>query len=323
MVSTPPIPELPGITRANLAKLQLSTLQQAQGYRPDLGYSPRVFAQVSLPYRNPKNLDYWIRTNGDVTLRVDPHSVRQPDGTLEMLYPFGIIPRLLIVHLATEATRTGSRRIELGGSLTAFMRSLNMAHTGTNAERLRDQMDRFFRARLTFDGVEDTGGGTGETTVFFQFADAWRRWTTNDADGNEKRRPWENEVELSEQFYNQVIEFNVPLDLNALRALSPSPLRVDMYLWLAHRMFNLKGPQHISWTQLSGQFGSTYADIYDFKTAFCEALVDVRKVYPGLNIEEFEKTLLLRPSRTPIPRRDNNPKQMKSLLSGDRYPRAV
>ena len=51
------------------------------------------------------------------------------------------------------------------------------------------------------------------------------------------RRPddctlWDNKIELSQDFFNEIISHPVPLDMNILRALKRSPLGLDLYVWL-------------------------------------------------------------------------------------------
>ncbi|WP_157873714.1 hypothetical protein [Kineococcus radiotolerans] len=47
----------------------------------DIGYLARVFAQTSLPYRDPGDLPVWQRRNGGLTLTLQPNvSLLDPDG---------------------------------------------------------------------------------------------------------------------------------------------------------------------------------------------------------------------------------------------------
>src|SRR5690349_17189436 len=97
----------------------------------------------TLPHSDPGKVEAWSRTNGNLTLTIRPgwdYKRRRSYG-----YPYGIIPRLLLFWITTEAVRTGNRRLYLGNSLAAFMRELglNPATGGgprSDAQRLRDQM---------------------------------------------------------------------------------------------------------------------------------------------------------------------------------------
>ena len=53
---------------------------------------------------------------------------------------------------------------------------------------------------------------------------------------------WQSCVTLGEQFYLEVIDRPVPIDMRALRALKKSPMALDLYSWLTYRMSYLDYP---------------------------------------------------------------------------------
>ena len=67
---------------------------------------------------------------------------------------------------------------------------------------------------------------------------------------------WESKIELSENFFNEIIDHPVPLDMNTLTALKRCSLGLDLYLWLVYRTFALRAPQRLTWRQVYRQFGS-------------------------------------------------------------------
>ena len=66
---------------------------------------------------------------------------------------------------------------------------------------------------------------------------------------------WESKIRLGEDFFNEIINHPVPLNLNTLNALKRSPLGLDLYLWLVYRTFTLRAPLRLTWRLLYGQFG--------------------------------------------------------------------
>ena len=70
-----------------------------------VGYQARLWAQVSLPYRDPGAISKWVRTNGSLRLVVRPGEITQKDGSIHDGYPYGVVPRLLLTWMATEAVR--------------------------------------------------------------------------------------------------------------------------------------------------------------------------------------------------------------------------
>ena len=64
--------------------------------------------------------------------------------------PYGSRARLIILYLQTEAIRTQSREIELGRSLHAWLKRLEIPIGGKSMKDVRDQAERISRCRLTF-----------------------------------------------------------------------------------------------------------------------------------------------------------------------------
>src|SRR5436309_1645025 len=113
-----------------------------QATKKDAAFIARELVQASLPHKNPGNIPVWVRRNGNITLGIKP-DVDMNTGK-SYGYPYGTIPRLLLFWVTTEATRTKSRRLELGSSLSGFMAELGLsAYTGRgkrgDAKRLRNQ----------------------------------------------------------------------------------------------------------------------------------------------------------------------------------------
>src|SRR5512143_1842508 len=120
----------------------------------DIAFMARQLVQATLPHSDPGKVEAWQRTNGNLTLVVRPGWDSKKRRTIG--YPYGVIPRLLLFWITTEALRTGNPRLELGSSLNAFMRGLGLSPaTGggprSDARRLRDQMERLFRATISFE----------------------------------------------------------------------------------------------------------------------------------------------------------------------------
>lgn len=72
--------------------------------------------------------------------------------------------------------------------------------------------------------------------------------------------------------------------MRAIKVLRSSPLALDIYVWLTHRMSYLSKRTTIPWVSLSGQFGAGYAltdqGLRDFKRAFLRELKHVVTIYP-------------------------------------------
>jgi hypothetical protein len=287
------------IPRSRLKMLNFATYQEANPEDSNIGFSARLFAQVSVPLRNPGAVEYYERRNGNVVLTMSPALITEKDGSRVRKYPFGIYPRLALTYVATEAFVTKSPIVDLGRSMRSFLTNLGVDYSGRNANIVKGQLSALFGAQLTVEGFAATEDGYGTVAEYFQIAKSVHLWWANREDPGDQAL-WASEVRLSQEFYESIINAPVPIDLKALRALGGSSLRYDVYLWATHRVFYLTKPTRIKWVDLHNQFGAQYARIRAFRTAFIKVLREVQIVYPTLNAEPTDDYLILRPSLTHV-----------------------
>ena len=196
---------------------QVNQLVGASEADPDLGFMARLLGLCALPRTNPGNRLQYKRVNG-------PYKLVMVAGADNKL-PYGNLPRLLLAWVSTEAVRTGSRVLILGDSLSEFMRTLGVySSAGGVANRLRNQMDRLFNAHVSLI-YEDERGKATVNPLIARRPEFW--WTPKRPD---ERVLWESKIELGEDFFNEIIQHPVPLDMNTLTALKRSSLGLDLYL---------------------------------------------------------------------------------------------
>ena len=256
-----------------------------------LGFMARAMVQATLPHKKVEGNEF-ERRNGAFTL-----SLMAP---AKIGLPYGTVPRLLLAWLTTEAVKTQSRELELGDSLSGFMRELGLTPTGGargDITRLKNQTTRLFSSTIT--AIYE--GGDKTAILNRSIADKAVLWWH--AKHPEQAALWRSTVTLSEQFYAEVIEHPIPVDLRALKALKKSPLALDVYCWLTHRASYAKRPSTIPWQALAAQFGSDYARLRDFRAAFLAELRKVATVYAGAQFEVTEAGLVLKPSLPHIARK--------------------
>lgn len=299
------------IPRSRLKMLDFAAEQEAKPDDQEVGFSARLFAQVSLPQRNPGDIPYFERRNGDVSLTVSPGLITQRDGTRVRKYPYGLYPRLALTYVATEAVKTGSPVIDLGSSMRSFLSRIGVDYSGRNANLVKDQLAALFGAQLSVEGLAMNEAGHGTVTEYFQIAKSVSLWWSKNDDPNQEGL-WNSEVHLGPEFFESIVKAPVPVDLNAIRALGGSSFRIDMYQWLTYRMFYLQRATRIKWADLNGQFGAQYGRLRAFKAAFIRELPAVQIVYPALRAEVTQDHLVLRPSLTHVP--SNRP--MKQVGKG-------
>ena len=268
---------------------QVNQLVEASEADPDRGFMARMMALCCLPRTNPGATLQYKRVNG-------PYKLVMIAGA-DCKLPFGNLPRLLLAWVSTEAVRTQSREIVLGRSLAEFMRTLGVYSSGGRVQiRLRNQMRRLFSATVQL-VYEDEHG---EARVSSSVADRTEFWW------NPKRPDepslWESKLRLGEDFFNEIIQHPVPIDMNTLTALKRCSLGLDLYLWLVYRTFPLRAPLRLTWKQVYRQFGlhpdkaSDKRTVLNFRSQALRELKKIKLAWPGLNYSIAPGVLILHPS---------------------------
>jgi hypothetical protein len=262
------------------------------GPADEIVFMHSVLTQCSLPYK-PTDERVWIRDQGNVSLLIEAGRARHPDTGkwVELPLPHGEKPRLVMLHLNSEALRTGSPVIDVQDSMTAFVRSLGIHVNGRNIRTLRDQIARLAAAHIML--------GIGPDTIKADIIRQFRVWWPDDA---QQRVLWPSVVRLDTDYFDSLTKHAVPLDSRAVAALAHSALDLDIYTWLAQRLHRIpKGkPQTITWPALKAQFGVGYAELRIFRRRFKEALKAVLTVYPSARIEIADVGLVLWNSPPPV-----------------------
>ncbi len=265
----------------------------------DHAYMARQLVQVTLPHRNPGNVDMWSRTNGNFTLAIRPAWDYANNKVLG--YPYGSIPRLILFWITTEALRTKSRTLDLGSSLAAFMRALGLDPSRggkrSDARRLHQQIHRTFRSQISFHQKHEHGQVHGERWLNMPIVEEQQMFW--DIKNECQASLFDNYIELGERFAEAIQANPVPVDVRALRALKSSPLALDLYAWSAYRTYRvtIKGRDvFVPWRSLHQQIGNHYRESKDFKRYAKAALHKVRLVYPDLKIEDVDGGVIIHPS---------------------------
>jgi hypothetical protein len=280
----------------------------------EMAFMARALVQATLPHSDPGDVPIWGRTNGRLTLTIKPDweldkKTNQPQS---VGIPYGTIPRLLLFWITTEAVKTKSRRLELGDSLSAFMRELGLTPTGGrwgSIPRLRKQMTRLFRAKISFDTHQEDGSGKGHSWIDMQVAPKGELWWSH----HQPEQPslWKSWIELGESFFEAICAAPVPVDMRALKALKNSPMALDLYAWMNYRTFTIQRSgkeQFVPWRGLVQQLGADYADLDNFRRKAKAAIKKVTAVAPGLRVEFTSGGLILYPGKTSISSKRKNPK---------------
>ena len=268
---------------------QVNQLVSASEADPDRGFMARTMALCSLPRSNPGNRKEYVRRNG-------PYKLGMTAG-IDNKLPYGNLPRLILAWVCTETVRTKSRVLILGPSLSDFMRSLGVYNCGGQPQtRLRNQMKRLFGCAVQLIYKDENVDATVNAVI----ADHTVFWWN-------ERKPdqpslWDSKIELSEKFFNEIINHPVPLDMNTLTALKRYSLGLDLYLWLTYRTFTLRTPLRLSWQQVYRQFdpnpnsAATHDAVQNFRRRILSEMKKIKLAWPELNYSTAPGLLILHPS---------------------------
>jgi hypothetical protein len=250
-----------------------------------LGFMAKVLVQATMPHSKVIGSEY-ERHNGSFRLTILASSA--------IGIPYGSIPRLLISWITTEAVKKQKKELILGKSLSKFMQELDLVPTGGKwgtITRLREQMKKLFSASISCSYTTTTSWAINNIQPVTR-ANLW--W---DPKKLEQESLFESNLVLGQEFFNEIVSNPIPIDMRALKALKKSPMALDIYCWLTHRLSYLKTKTSIPWECLQVQFGSDYNRVSDFKKRFLGQLKAVSIIYKEAKVEENEQCLILKPSR--------------------------
>ena len=266
----------------------------------DAAYLARQFVQATLPHSDPK-ADTWGRQNGNFTLGIQAGFNIKTGQSYGL--PYGIIPRLLLFWITTEAVRTKNPRLELGASLAGFMREVGLdpTHGGprSDARRLQEQMTRLFQARISF--MQDLQNGPDSGTAWLNMQVSRRGVLWWNPKTPEQSTLWNSWIEIEPDFFEAITAAPIPIDTRALKALKRSPLALDLYSLLCYEAFRAERTgreRFIPWGGLMKQLGADYegeAGSKNFKAKVRAALRKVSVVLPRLRCMASEDGLHILP----------------------------
>lgn len=261
------------------------------------GFCYSGFCLTSLPHRKLADEERWERRQGRVTLVIEPGAVPKRGGGLtEVGVPYGSRARLLLIYMQTVAMQTGSREVELGRTMNAWLSRMDIPVGGTTYAAMQEQARRINHCRLTFFWDDGEREGFAKETI----VDGGIRLRADDRQG----ALWQETVKLSDSFYQALTRHPVPVWEPAIRHLSGQSMALDVYVWLAYRLHILAQDTPVSWAALHAQFGGGYKAVRQFKPEFRRALDYAMAVYPDACVSVDEAGVVLRPSRPPIPERE-------------------
>jgi len=276
---------------------------------PTPSFLHSALCAMSLPVRRPVDDQVpIIRQDGQYTLVITPKPVLVSAGGQQQLsilgVPYGSLPRLVLIHIMTEAVRNKSRHVELGNNFTDWMRRLGFRTVSYgprgSATLIRQQLDRLLACEWMIRWDSDPAQAQREFGVK-------EIKLTNEYVGVDRRNgSFVREIFLTEGFFDHLRKHAVPLNEHAIRQLRDSATALDLYTWLAYRLprINQKRPATLSWQQLAVHFGNDRTNIRKFRQTVREAWNhQVSGVYPEARAEFDTSVIRLYASPAPLQQR--------------------
>ena len=275
-------------------------IKQAESAVEGISFQYVPLIQCSFPHADPKHATTFTRRNGWLELTL---GTTRPDVGL----PYGVPARLLTIYCTSEAVRTQSPEIFLGDSVHDFLRRLDVPITRGARGSLSvyaNQLLRLIHSTLSIDeNIRDGAGRSGLHIRQALFVEEAQLWWDDPQDEIRQRRGQGggfangSSLTLSSVLFHSILERSAPLATDAIKRLRKSPMDLDVYAWLVHRLFHLGKPSLVSWSQLSDQFGHNYELPRKFRQFFLGSLKRVALVYPEAKLKISDAGVLLLPSR--------------------------
>lgn len=151
--------------------------------------------------------------------------------------------------------------------MTAFVKTLQGREpTGPELRKFRQQSASISNASFRLFAVDEQGTPRQANVPIVS---GFELWYPKD---ERQHTLWPSYVELSEKYYETLINHAVPLDRRAIAALQHNALALDIYKWLAQRLCRIdaRRPYMLAWPLVQAQFGQGYSELRFFPSSLFE-----------------------------------------------------
>lgn len=236
--------------RLNRGKRAQDAVLARKNSEQALGYTPRHFVMFALPHKRVDATEY-ERRNGRYLFRLSTRN----GSTV----PFGQ-DRLFPIWLATAFQAAGMPennriRFRSGADILA---AFQQADDGKNRAALRERIRRWYNSTLDVFDDSHSEHDAMERYALIKRVDLWYQ---SHSSGNQYTL-WQNVIELDADFAHSLRTSAVPIDFQTVVALRDTPGALDLYVWQAHRSWELDNlranrPVAIKLPSLLAQLGTS------------------------------------------------------------------
>ncbi len=288
-----------GITKRKIKKLDAiaQIRERRHDHQPERAFSAPPFVLCGIPVRRPaKHTLEYSRQNGRFRLRVIGH----PDYGL----PFGQ-DRLLLIWIATMATWQKTREIRFR-SAAAILETFGLPNDGRYYKRLIAGFERIFYSTFFFSSDQQVGEATVMERQSFRFVKDAKLCYAEPGSCAPTTPPQaraENIIVLSEEFWKEIQEHPIPVDLVVVKELADSPGNLDLYVWLVWRCWTAKRPATVPLfgaEGLTSQLGMSHKlRERDFRRQIIQWLKGIGQLWPEcpVTLAQTGASLLIKPDK--------------------------
>lgn len=233
----------------------------------------------------PVHQTYWERKAGKFSIELIGHK--------KYGIPFGQ-DIMLILFLAFEAKRQGSRVIR-GNFYKNFIKMFDMEHGGKKYLLIKNGFLRIKESKFSWNDTKNKGQYTGENYIYID------KWNVRfDPEITDKPPINEQYIVLSERFWEEIINFPLPCNLDAIKYLKRKPACLMFYIWLSFRVWYAYHTQEkfvkinlLGKNGLQNQLSSRIIRIFDFRRQVIGYLRKVKEIWPKCPVEIERYSLII------------------------------
>ena len=277
-----------------------------------LVYSPLSVMQLCLPHKDPKSVSSWDVMNGESFVTLKAGNEKDEDGREVCSFlPYGWFPRYMLLWIQWHVQQTRSPKVFLGYN-TADMLQHKLGlerqtsyynNVSTHYGRLlhMDMQIKQLYSAIHLD-ARSPYQGEGEHIEYHRLA-----YKIDSFAQNKGSRQRGYVFYLSEPFFNTILEYPVPINMEHVRKLAKdgNTYNLDMYAFLCERLPRISAddPLFIERHEIEDLFGVNMTDRKKFyrEMLLSKVVPAVKAVYPEADFTADKNGFTLRKSPPPLP----------------------
>jgi len=259
---------------------------------PKVGYVARELVLLNLPCRKPIG-DVWARKNGDLSLIVQGgYRVDQKTGKpINIGVPYGATARLVLFYIMSAAAFSETRRIYLGNSFDAFLKTIGASPerrgVKTGARAVLNQLERLINASFKIQLCTENEDFNVERIKPLPLISDSEIWFSKKKGDNTQKGLWSSYVEISEELFQSLKKNPIPIDWDVILKIRKNPTALDFYALLTYESAKAQATgkgRFIPWASLRDQMGNEATRLNNFSAKARTAIKEIQKYYKGLKV---------------------------------------